>query len=125
MYNELISNKVRTDIRVVLIAVAGWLESIGLDAVVTSILDEAGISRKSSTHKTGRAVDIRTRDFPEGVAKKLTDWVNETFSTGAYFEADHAMKVAINHNSGYGDHIHIQVAARPLIINVEGGEVLI
>ena len=122
LYRDLITNKVRADIRVVLVAVMSYMESKGLDVMITSVLDEVGVSRKSSTHKDGRAIDIRTRDWPPGLADEVTAWINKRFSTGEKFDPQRIMLVAKNHNAGWGDHIHLQVAKRPLIIETsEGG----
>ena len=125
LYRELISNDVRPDIRTLAVAIMSYLEALGVDMVITSVLDEAGVKRKSSTHKDGRAFDIRVKDWPIDLARSLTQWLNKMFSTGVFFESGEPMQVAVLHNSGYGDHIHVQVSKRPLIINTESGGVLL
>ncbi len=124
LYRELISNEVRPEIRMLVAVADTWLSQRGHDLTITAVFGEVGVTRKSSTHK-GRAVDIRTRDFKKGIAQELTDYINKTFSTGVTKNNGEAMVVAFYHNSGHGDHIHLQVATRPLIINTELGSVLL
>jgi len=123
LYSQIVSNKVRPEIRMLAVATASRLG--GLDVVVTGVLGEKGIKRKSKTHEEGRAIDIRTKDWSDGFAQQVEMWLNATFSTGAEFDDGRAMNVCVYHDSGYGRHLHIQVARRPLIIKTHAGDILL
>lgn len=114
---EFLSDAVCHDIRLLVLVFAVYVEARwGKDIVVTSVLPELGIKRKSNTHEQGRAVDIRTRDWTEEMITDSRDWLNSRFATGAFFRDGPPMKVAIYHDSGHGPHFHLQVARRPLQI---------
>jgi len=120
---EFMANGLRSDVRVIVIALAAHIEALhGIDIVVTSVDEEPGVKRKSRAHAKGRAVDVRTKDWPKDAAASAGDWVNSRFATGAYFKSGRPMRVAVYHDSGYGPHFHLQVAkGRPVQVMYAGG----
>ena len=112
---EFFSEKVRRDLKIAVVMIAVWLKSrYGTDLVVTSVLRE-----DSETHSQGRAIDVRVRDWPEGAAEEAEEWINKHFYSGIVRSDGDPMPVAIRHDVGRGDHIHLQVA------NGRGAQVIV
>lgn len=80
--------------------------------VSTQEEDEA-LSRRSSTHRTGRAVDLSVRGWSEEETKHFIEYFSDKYNhLGAYSKASGKNKVIVHHNSGHGDHIHVQINYR-------------
>ena len=92
-----------------------WSHQRGLPVVVTSIIDDS-VKRVSSTHKTGRAIDISARGWDKVSIKEAVEHFNFIYKRyGAVSYSDGQARAIVFHNSGYGDHFHLQV--RPNIVN--------
>ena len=68
---------------------------------ITSIFREGD----KGVHGYWRGVDIRVHDFKSGEAEELTNWINKMFD----YDPKRILSVAVHHNVGQGDHIHLQV----------------
>jgi hypothetical protein len=124
---EFLSDAVRSDLRALVVAMASWVEGKrGVDIIVTAVLPEPGVERASKSHAEGRAVDIRVTDWPSGFGEDVALWVNSRFSTGVIKPTGDPMQVAVLHDVGFGNHVHLQVPkGRPVIINSPNGPLLI
>lgn len=79
------------------------------EVVVTSLMTDQVEGRVSSSHVTGRAIDISGQDFSEAEAKTLESYLNMKFKDiGAISAKDGKVRACLWHNSGYGDHFHLQ-----------------
>jgi len=117
MRKEFYSMSLEREVRMLVMAMVGYVAGrFGRDVEVTGVFPEEGIGRITRTHVEGRAVDVGVRHWPEGAAVEVADWMNENFKTGATFKNGEPMEVAIQHDAGYGDHIHIQKAVMPITI---------
>jgi len=81
--------------------------------VVTSIIRgvKDGIS-KSKTHQTGRAFDVSVKGWSETFIEMFINYLNAMFSSYAATSASGEKRLAVRHNSGHGDHIHIQINSK-------------
>lgn len=93
------------------------LKQHGIELTITCFMrtekEQAWLYRRRkrkprSVHEFGRGADVRTRDWPEGLAIEIRDKVNETFR---YDASRPALKSAIWHDVGAGEHLHLQVSA--------------
>jgi len=79
---------------------------------ITSIVRTIDRYSKSATHQTGRAMDISVADWKKkdinDVKRFLVGWDN-LHEYGAISKSDNLRKIAIFHDSGKGDHLHLQV----------------
>lgn len=79
---------------------------------ITSIVRTIDKISKSKTHQTGRALDISTKDWTKknrlDVERFLSGWDN-LHDYGARSKSDNLRRIAIFHNAGQGDHLHLQV----------------
>jgi hypothetical protein len=92
----------------------------GLDVTITSIKSGRElIHTVSQTHEEGRAIDIRSRDWPEKTKKELVEKLNnEMGHLGAIGLFTGERKVIIlEEDTGHGEHFHVQVSK--LIRNTE------
>lgn len=86
----------------------------GIDIFVTetytTILEDENIGRKEACHREGRAVDIRTRDWPEGAVEVVKDefeYLEEEL--GALSSKDHKRRFIVDVPHGTGPHLHLQI----------------
>lgn len=88
-----------------------WLMSRGVDPVVTRTVDKIirGVS-ETNIHADCRAMDIRTRDWPKGMAKACEIRFNLLFAEkyGAVSSKNGERVFAVYHE-GTAEHLHIQV----------------
>jgi hypothetical protein len=72
--------------------------------------DGKPIRSVSSSHRDGRAADISIRGWSETHVERFVYFLNRDYSDIAAVSAiDGAKRAAVRHDSGYGDHIHLQV----------------
>ena len=106
-------------ILVILGATIAWAIPKKLPVVVTSILRELndGISQ-SSTHQTGRAIDLSVKGWQGKDIEDLAEYLNKKFEKiGAISKTTGKPMACYYHNNGNGWHFHIQV--RPNIKGVD------
>lgn len=93
------------------------LDKHGKDAYITHIFrtaeEQVAIIAKQGTaggvyslHQAWRAVDVGIRGIPDEVVNEAVDKLNRRV---VYRKGDRH-KTAIRHDSGFGDHVHIQAA---------------
>lgn len=82
-----------------------------LPLVITSLInDRDGVKASSKTHEQGRAIDISVAGWTDQHIHRFCFQVNaKFFDIAALSASDMKPRAAIYHNSGYGDHIHLQV----------------
>ena len=80
------------------------------DCIVTRV-GERDDNQKTEVHTDGpphRAIDFRISNLPEQTADRVAASLNSHFT---YDPARPGMKVAIVHDAGSGNHLHVQVHA--------------
>lgn len=90
-----------------------YAEKYDLPVVVTSMINDRGsVQAVSTTHETGRAVDISSRNWPLHHRQEVVEQVmNVANHYGAISYSDNERRVIIHHEyMGQGDHFHLQVA---------------
>ncbi len=82
-----------------------------LPFVVTSIIsDRKNINSKSRTHEEGRAIDISSKGWTESHIYRFQYHMNTWYSDIAAISAkDNEPRAVVHHDSGYGEHFHLQV----------------
>lgn len=82
-------------------------------STVTTLEEDNKVHRKSSTHRTGRAFDLSLRGWSELEIKDFINYFNEKYKhIAAYSQLSGRNNLIIRHNSGYGDHLHVQINAK-------------
>ena len=94
-----------------------WIEAKGENAVitetVTTLKEDAKVSRKHSTHREGRAFDVRTRDWPRELVKEFETHFEKLYgSMGAVGSVTLIPNFLLFHDIGHGEHFHVQLAKR-------------
>jgi hypothetical protein len=111
---EFESTKVKGNLKFILLDMASFFNANGYDFVITDVLSEVQEDKKlkriSSSHREGRAVDVRVH----GISKDFLKVFEEKFEKIYHNEAAVSLKTGqpnliLYHNSGHGDHLHIQV----------------
>ena len=67
------------------------------------------VNPPTSVHEVGRGADVRTRDWPVGLAKLVETHLNKVFR----YSVNTHHETALWHDVGAGEHLHVQVSAQP------------
>jgi len=88
-----------------------YTQEFDLPLEITSLRgDRKNIKTTSRTHSEGRAFDMSVRGWTSVDVSKFVNYLNLNYTEyGAISKSDLKSRLAIFHNSGYGDHIHVQV----------------
>ena len=106
--------KVKPSLKFIVLDIANFITARGYEFVVTDILSEESedkkLKRVSKSHQEGRAVDVRTRDWPKKLIDTVIEHFNNLYSNEAAISASTKKPTLIvYHNNGNGIHFHIQV----------------
>ena len=95
-----------------LIAVMQYCEQKNLQCKITSLKsDRKNIKSISSTHESGRAADLSTRNWSKFEIDEFVFHFNTYFrNMGAISYSDGKPRAAVYHDAGHGAHIHLQVS---------------
>lgn len=93
----------------------------GINIVVTetktTLKEDEALNRVSSSHREGRAIDIRTKDWPTGAVselKKEFEYLDEEI--GAISSKDRKRRFIVDMPHGSGPHLHLQIGRDKLFI---------
>lgn len=91
-----------------------WLLGKGIDPeiteTVTTLKEDAAIGRVSDSHRKGRAIDIRTRNWPRPLVKIFeTHFEKKYGSLGAIGATTGVPNFLLFHDIGHGEHYHAQL----------------
>ena len=89
-----------------------WLNMMGVERpVVTSTIRGRLPWSKSDTHLEGRAIDVRVKDWPDGLAEAFESKFNTMFAEkyGAIGSQTGSKRFVVLHGFGDKRHLHIQV----------------
>ena len=102
---------IRPELRYTFSALSEFCFKNSIPVRITSIVRTIDVISTSETHQTGRAMDISTKDWTKkqkiDVKRFLKGW-DTLHEYGAISKTDKINKLAIFHNAGQGDHLHIQ-----------------
>lgn len=77
--------------------------------VVTSIMSDGVEGRISSSHKTGRAIDVSSHGWDRLECERMEAMLNDTYSNiGAISAKDGNPHACVYHNKNTGWHFHLQ-----------------
>lgn len=75
----------------------------GQETIITSIFRG---DNPNSVHAHWRGIDLRTKHLPEGAPKMVEEIINESI---IYDPARPHLQTALFHDSGQGEHLHLQM----------------
>jgi hypothetical protein len=98
----------------ILIEMGFYCKARGYDFVVTATLstleEDQKLGRKSSSHRTGRAVDIRTRDWPDNFIKAFIEEFEGRYGDyGAVSKTDGKRRFIVDKSKTASPHLHLQL----------------
>jgi len=92
---------------------ANWAFENGLNYVitetVTTLEDDLKANRKTKTHRTKRACDVRSASWPKWARKAFINYLTEKYGEYAAVNTEGVKILVKDHDSGSGDHFHIQI----------------
>jgi len=75
---------------------------------VTMPEEDKALGRKSTSHQEGRAFDLRTRDWNADQLAQFIGYFNAKYESLGALNSKGEVKFIVYHNSGHGDHFHVQ-----------------
>jgi hypothetical protein len=101
-----------------------WLLEKGIHPVVTetvtTLIEDTQRKRVSSTHREGRAFDLRTRDWPAEIVKEFeTHFENKYGTLGAVGSTTLTAHLLVYHDTGLGMHFHVQLSRAYTVANIK------
>jgi hypothetical protein len=90
-----------------------YAEKHNLPVTITSIIsDRVNVESVSSTHEEGRAIDLRSSDWPEYHRQEVVEYMLHIANHyGAISASDNHRRVIVHHDyKGQGGHFHLQVS---------------
>lgn len=106
--------RVKAKLKLIALDIANYITARGYEFVITDILSEEDedkkLKRVSKSHQEGRALDVRTRDWPKKLIDQVIKHFNDIYKDDAAISASTGKPTLIvYHNNGNGIHFHIQV----------------
>ena len=107
-------DRIKPVLKFILLDMASYFNANGHDFVITDVFSEVQEDRKlkriSSSHREGRAVDVRVHKIPEEFLKTFEDKFEKIYPNEAAISSKTGKpNLIVRHNVGAGDHLHIQV----------------
>jgi hypothetical protein len=111
---EFDSTRVKENLKFIVLDMASYFNSNGYDFVITDVLSEVQEDKKlkriSSSHREGRAVDVRVHGLPEEFLKTFEEKFERIYRNEAAVSKNTGEpNLIVRHNVGSGDHLHIQI----------------
>lgn len=107
-------DKVKANLKFILLDMASYFNSFGYDFIITDLLsevqDDKKLKRISSSHREGRAADVRVKGIPEDFLKTFEEKFEKIYRNEAAISLKTGEpNLILRHNIGSGDHLHIQI----------------
>lgn len=107
-------DKVKANLKFILLDMASYFNSFGYDFIITDLLSEVQEDKKlkriSSSHREGRAADVRVKGIPEDFLKTFEEKFEKIYRNEAAISLKTGEpNLILRHNIGSGDHLHIQI----------------
>ena len=106
--------KTKSILRLIVLEISQLVTSKGYDFVISDVLSEVSedriLKRVSSSHREGRAVDVRTQGWPPELLEEIEKVFEPKYrEVAALSKVTGKPNLILYHNVGFGNHIHIQV----------------
>jgi hypothetical protein len=89
------------------------LNTYGVEITITetwtTAYEDHKLNRVSDTHRTGRAIDIRTKDIPDWFKPKFIEYFNSLYQKSLGAQTKEGPVLIVDKKHGSGPHWHIQV----------------
>ena len=83
-----------------------------ITATVSTLEEDKALGRKSRTHREARAFDLRSTVFTEIEREEFMKHFEHKYQTAAAITSNGKRSLIVHHNSGHGDHFHIQIHSK-------------
>ena len=78
----------------------------------TSLQEDKQVGRKHSTHRTGRAFDLRNRSWSHLEIKDFENYFNNKYKRYAAISGDGTPNLIVSKLHGTGPHFHVQIHSK-------------
>ena len=89
------------------------LNTYGIEITITETwtthAEDMKLNRQSDTHRTGRAIDVRTKDIPDWFQPKFIEYFNALYQKSLGAQTKEGPVLIVDKKHGNGPHWHIQV----------------
>lgn len=96
---------------------ADWCESRGVPFLITesrtTLEEDQRLQRTSKTHREGRAVDLSVQGWKSEDINAFVSYFCALYKDVAAVTTGGINRLVLYHNSGHGDHLHVQIRRQP------------
>ena len=90
-----------------------FCEDEKLPLVITSVVsteeEDKALGRRSDTHRTGRAFDVRTRDWTDATLIKVINFLNDNFKHLGALGNSGDLTLVVDKSKTSAPHLHVQI----------------
>ena len=81
---------------------------------ISTYEEDMSLGRVSDSHRTKRAIDIRTKDLPSPIVQDLIEYINshDSYEKYRYVSRSGVKRLAYWHDSGNGEHLHLAIHSK-------------
>jgi hypothetical protein len=106
--------KIKPALTFILLDMASYFNANGHEFLITDVFSEIQEDKKlkriSSSHREGRAVDVRVHGIPEEFLKTFEEKFERIYrNEAAISKKTGEPNLIVRHDIGAGDHLHIQI----------------
>ncbi len=107
-------DKLQPNLKFIALDMASYFNANGFDFIITDVLSEIQEDKKlrriSSSHREGRAIDVRTAGIPQDFLLAFEEKFERIYKNEAAISAKTGLpNLILKHDVGAGMHLHIQV----------------
>lgn len=101
----------------VLADMAWWCAKRNIDFVITDLLSslkrDKKLGRRSNSHRTARAADIRSRTFSDDQKEEFVDYFNDKYAAiASVSRSDLTPRLVVLHGKGNNEHFHVSIHSK-------------
>lgn len=101
----------------VLADMSWWCHKRNIDFVLTDLLSslkrDKKLGRRSDSHRTARAADLRSRTFTDSQKEEFVDYFNDKYAyIASVSSSDLTPRMVVLHGDGANEHFHIAIHSK-------------
>lgn len=93
---------------------------VSVTETLTTEEEDSKLKRVSKSHQEGRAFDLSTRGWTEDQIKLFTEEFSKKYASLAATGSSGSPALIVRHDTGRGDHFHVQINRKWALLNPMG-----
>ena len=101
------------EVKNIMSACCGFILDAGIEPVITETVttheEDLSVHRVSSTHREGRAFDMRCNNWPDDLKARFVEYIETLFGDYGAISKTGIKRIVYCHGEGLHQHMHVQV----------------